>query len=238
MFVRSQLRRKWPAGARAVGFGWLLASASACHELPRTYDTAVSHRESLFHDDFQRDALGEHWYATAENYRIERGALVVDGPRNHPLWLRQPLPDDVVIEFDTWSDDADGDIKLELAGDGESHATTVNYRATGYVLIFGGWENTLNVIARQDEHGDDRKVVDTPRVEPGRHYHFVVERRSGAIRWSIDGTEILRFADDAPLSGARHRFFAFNGWDAQTHFDNLRIDALVDGESATAPSSP
>ena len=61
-----------------------------------------------------------------------------------------------------------GDIKLELFGDGESFDPDKgSYTSTGYVLIFGGWSNSLSVICRQDEHDDGRKAQRGDiRVEP------------------------------------------------------------------------
>ena len=87
---------------------------------------------------------------------IDRGVLRLADLHNHPVWLNRELPDAVRVEFDAWAETDEGDIKVELAGDGVSFAKTASYTATGYVFIFGGWNNSLNVIARLDEHGDDR----------------------------------------------------------------------------------
>ena len=108
---------------------------SACQELPRTYSTAASARP-IFSDDFQRPELGPKWRVTGPGARVDGGALVVSGLRNHPLWLDVPLPDDVRIEFDATAATEQGDIKVEIAGDGASVATTTNYVASGYVVIF------------------------------------------------------------------------------------------------------
>ena len=53
-----------------------------------------------------------------------------------------------------------GDIKLELFGDGESFDPDKGtYVSTGYVFIFGGWQNSLSVICRNNEHDDGRKAA-------------------------------------------------------------------------------
>ena len=39
------------------------------------------------------------------------------------------------------SESPDGDIKFEVFGDGAKHES-------GYIAIFGGWQNRLNIIAR------------------------------------------------------------------------------------------
>src|SRR5262249_60210710 len=76
----------------------------------------------------------------------------------HPAWLRKRLPHDVRIEFDCTSASPDGDLKVELFGDGETFQSDEAVRkdeiyvASGYVLIFGGWRNSRSVLVRENEH--------------------------------------------------------------------------------------
>jgi hypothetical protein len=74
------------------------------------------------------------------------------------LWLKAKLPDNVVVEFDARSQSPEGDIKCEIFGDGTDHAS-------GYVLIHGGWNNSLSIIARLDEHGTSLAAL---QAEAGR----------------------------------------------------------------------
>ena len=136
------------------------------------------------------------------------------------------LPDDVRVEFTVRSESASGDIKVELFGDGVSKATSESYTATGYVVIFGGWNNSLNVVARLDEHGADRVVGPKLRVEPGKTYRFAMERRGSLLTVHVDGVELMRFDDPEPLRGRGHDHFAFNDWEAKLAFDDLRITPL------------
>ena len=120
-----------------------------------------------FSDDFDRAQLGPDWLATdPAAVSLEQGAAVVQRAHNHPVWLRKPLPENVVIDLDVWTDSPDGDMKVEVFGDGQSfypRATrAAAYDATGYVLVMGGWRNTLSAIARQQEHAADRVT----RAEP------------------------------------------------------------------------
>jgi len=92
------------------------------------------------------------------------------------------------------------------------------------VLIFGGWNNSLSVICRNNEHDEGRKAERRDRpVEPGRRYHFTVTRKGGAIDWSVDGAPFLSWTDPAPLAGAGHEHLAFNDWEADVSFDNLAV---------------
>jgi hypothetical protein len=199
----------------------------ACEEVPRTYSTATDGARVLFQDDFDRGVLGNDWLTTGMSATIERGALRLANLQNHPVWLRTPLPDDVRIEFDAWAETEEGDIKVELAGDGRSYAKTASYTATGYVVIFGGWDNSLHVLARRDEHGDDRVAVPAePKVEADRRYRISITRRGGELRFEVDGQLIAEMVDDAPLTGSGQQHFAFNNWESATRFDNLVIYSL------------
>ena len=177
-------------------------------------------------DDFNRATLGENWRSTGASYTIDHGALAIDHAHNHPLWLTRPIPRDAAIDVDAWSNSDDGDIKLEVWGDGKSYATTTEYTATSYVFIFGGWHNQISAIARMEEHGHDRRTRTDVRVEKGRHYHFHITRRGGHIEWQIDGKPFLTFDDRKPLDGPDHAYLGFNDWEVPLHFDNLKVTAL------------
>jgi hypothetical protein len=193
--------------------------------------------ETPFSDDFDRALLGRSYRLTSPEWRLSDGQLCATGARNHPVWLKFRLPTNVRIEFDAVSHSNAGDLKFELFGDGRSYAKHNSYsNASGYVLIFGGWNNSLHVVARHDEHGADRLQVRTSeangdprrqRVVPGQTYHFMVERVDGkTLRWLVDGTELHTLVDKAPLRGQGHEYFGFNNWDARVCFDNLSIEPL------------
>jgi Farnesoic acid 0-methyl transferase len=181
--------------------------------------------ETPFSDDFERAELGGGWNATSPEYRIAGGALEVSNAYNHPAWLRSRLPANAVIELDVASKSSDGDIKVELYGDGASYDPDKgSYDSTGYVLIFGGWHNTLSIIARLEEHGAGRKAQRADvKVVPGQRYHFTITRKNGAIDWAIDGKPFLAWTDPEPLAGPTHEYFAVNDWEADVTFDNLHI---------------
>ncbi|MGE0788853.1 MAG: family 16 glycoside hydrolase [Sandaracinaceae bacterium] len=179
-----------------------------------------------FLDTFDREDVGDDWHNTGGRYRIEDGQLNIQGARNRPLWLRRRLPRDVRIELDVRSESPQGDIKLEVFGDGTSRATSESYTATSYVVIFGGWNNSLNVMARMDEHAEDRVVGPPRRVEQGRTYHMRIERRGDTITAWVDDQQLVQMVDPDPLEGRGHDHFAFNDWEANLFFDNLRIVPL------------
>jgi hypothetical protein len=181
---------------------------------------------------------GPDWMPTLPGiWRIENGRLCGEQAKNHGIWLRRVLPTNARIEFDAVSHSPDGDLKAEIWGDGRSYATALSYtNATSYLTIFGGWHNKFHVLARINEHGNDRKEItvdprsDDPREKPvvaGQSYHFKIERADGkTVRWWVDGNEMLSYADPAPLTGPGHDHFGFNDWDVKVCFDNVRVVPL------------
>jgi hypothetical protein len=201
---------------------------SACGRDPKLREAFV--------DTFDRTFLGPDYYNSGGSYRMDGEHLLIERGHNHPLWLRRRLPADVRIEFDITGGSPDGDLKIELQGDGESAEPDdavrkdAQYHASGYVLIFGGWRNSRSLIARQDEHqwehgvGVPQRVM--PKVQPGRTYHFAIVQHGGSVDWSIDGETFLRLEDSKPFPQARHDHFGFSGWEAPAVVDNLRITPL------------
>jgi hypothetical protein len=190
-----------------------------------------------FRDDFDRADLGQDWYATSSVWRITDGRLCGQGARNHPVWLKKRLPVNARIEFDATSASPDGDIKVEAWGDGRSYASGTTYDdATSYLFILGGWKNRFNVLARMNEHAQDRQQVrllpdsEDPRtrqIVEGRSYHVEIERADGqTVTFTVDETPIHELSDPAPLKGAGHEHFGFNNWDVPVCFDALQVTPL------------
>lgn len=191
-----------------------------------------------FGDDFERGSLGVEWRPVGWGaWKIENGRLCGKGAHNKGIWLAKRLPVNARIEVDAVSTSADGDLKVEVWGDGVSGATSASYtNATSYLAILGGWKNTLHVLARLDEHGSDRKelkisaALDDPRarpVSPGQVYHLKIERGDArTVTFSVDDAKLHTFEDDAPLMGAGHDHFGFNNWEVPVCFDNLKVTPL------------
>jgi hypothetical protein len=209
-------------GWLALGLCVAAALAALVHRALRG-EAPVAVAGPAFRDAFDREALGDAWWTAGGHWRIARGELWAPEPKNNALWLRMRLPRDVAVEFDARSEgggaDRQGDIKFEIFGNGRDHAS-------GYVCIFGGWNNTVSAIARLDEHGADRHERKDRKVERGRTYHMRVERRGGRLRWLVDGAPFLDWDDPRPLAGPGHDRFGFSGWAADLFFDNLVVEPL------------
>ncbi len=191
-------------------------------------DDAGGGGKLVFSDDFERAEVGDRYRPAAADlgweagtWKIEGGRLVGEKIHNATLWLQVALPEKVRIEFDARAETETGDLKCEVFGDGKNHQS-------GYILINGGWSNSINCIARQDEHQNERKEDRRcPRrgskamcVEPGVDYKWTIERTDGVVRWYLDGTLFLTYDDADPVRGEH---FGFGNWEAKTTFDNLKI---------------
>jgi hypothetical protein len=186
-----------------------------------------------FTDRYDRKELGPNYRDTIGRYVVYGGRLHVAKAYNHPLWLKRRLPPSAVIEFDAWSHTPDGDIKVEIYGDGRSFTDHRGaYRGTGYIVCLGGWKNTKSFIARQLEHPPKRRARELMvsrkdfKVKRGQKYHFRIVRKGGEIRWELDGKEFLSFMDRRPLAGRGHDHFAYSNWESEVAFDNLSIRPL------------
>ncbi len=169
-----------------------------------------------FQDDFERSELGENWTGDP-GWRIKDGAAYSAGTSNRPLFLKARLPDDAVIELDVRSESPSGDIKFEIYTDGKNHES-------GYIIVFGGWKNTISCIARKNEHGHDRQELKQPGlVKIGQTHHMKVVRQDKVMRWYVDGNLLLDYYDSDPLRGDGNDRLAFNNWQSHLYFDNLKI---------------
>ena len=202
---------------------------------PLRGDAAVLADE--FSDDFERSTLGSDWKATSEVWHIENGRLCGEHAKNHGVWLDRRLPKNARIEFVATSGSPNGDIKAEVWGDGVSSAKGTSYGdATSYIVILGGWKNTLHVLARLDEHASNRQELrlvpgsEDPRtqlVAEGRSYRVEIERSDGhTVRFTVDDTLIHSFDDSDPLAGPGHEYFGFNDWDVPVCFDDVLVTPL------------
>lgn len=178
--------------------------------------------ELVFSDDFERSDLGEHWTTDHPGWRIVDGEVGSTEAKNEGLWLTEHLPERVRIEFDARSLPLEGnrpfpgDLKCEVFAEEPAHEA-------GYVIINGGWANRLDVIARRDEHGADRKERPAARVEPDRTYRWAVARVDGTLYWFRDGELQMLYEDADPVRGP---YFGFNNWETNVRYDDLKIYRL------------
>lgn len=175
----------------------------------------------VYSEDFEGSGLPSAWSSKSPVWKVAQGKLSGARAENEGVWLSQPLPEQVRVTFDVSSASPDGDIKFEIFTDGKTHQS-------GYIGIFGGWKNSLNIIARLDEHGSDRLVgAEGQAVVKDRVYHMTVVRTDNRVQWWVDGKPFLTYADAAPLRGEGHNHLGFNTWHAPLSYDAVRVYDLA-----------
>jgi hypothetical protein len=182
--------------------------------------------------------LGPNWSQARTNaWHVENGRLCGEGAKNHGVWLNKTLPINARIEYDAIALTDQGDLKSEVWGDGHTYAASTSYTgASSYLVILGGWYNSLHVLARLNEHGNDRKEIKVDKdsddarqraVVRGQLYQVKIERTDGkTIRVNVNGVEYFSWSDPAPLEGHGHDHFGFNEWAAKVCFDNVKVTPL------------
>ncbi|MSP91077.1 MAG: hypothetical protein EXR79_04625 [Myxococcales bacterium] len=233
-----------PAGPALVGAALLAACTPPDPPPPRplpvkaaaaaaaTDDPQARHRDRqdglqggklVFEETFERNELGADWVAKQPGEWSIEGGLLKATPvpnedlRNRGLWLAKPLPKNVRIVFQARSLSVVGDTKCEVFATEPKHET-------GYSVIMGGWNNTINTIARRGEHETARVVqAEHVPVERGRTYTWTIVRSDAAVRWYVDGRFMIAYDDQDPVAGV---WFGFNNWATDVRFDNLRVFEL------------
>jgi len=238
-FRPTDLSFKRPSPAAKSGSDTGVAPSVGVHFHPPASRPDSAPLNQPFIDHFDAATLSSDWRPTSTVWRIENGRLCGRGAHNHPVWLQRRIPKNARITFTAESDSVDGDLKVEIWGDGQSEAKTVSYtNATSYLFILGGWKNHFHVLARIDEHAPDRlerrvsEAATDPRdrpVLPGVKYRFAIERTDGrTVRWTLDGAEMAKLTDPMPLAGQGHEYLGFNNWEVRACFDDLNIVPLPD----------
>ena len=191
--LRRAGHRGQPAGSGAGAFR------------PAAASTTVIAPGTGFSDDFNRAELGLNYFATGAYWRIVNGELLLAGGEEQPAVARAALPDNVQVDFDARSESPDGDVKCEIFGDGYSHAS-------GYILIFGGWNNTITAMRGWTSTGPVPAIFPNPLPNDGRvrvERHDIGWSRGRLpldhpapgrdLTWQLDGQPVLEIIDhEAP----------------------------------------
>ena len=205
-----------------------------------------------FADDFSNPAtVAAHYHSLGGFPRVVNGELLSPGTKNNPLWLKATLPDNVLVEWDAHAPATDGEIRVELFGNGIDHLS-------GYELVYAPWtavgvqgrlpatlvrldENAPTLQRWQEKaraaggaltavgYGPKSGIrVEGPPVsiEPGRVYRMRVERRGDTLRWWVDGQRIVEFRDPFPLKGPWHDRVGLSSVEGDVYYDNFRVTPL------------
>ena len=193
----------------------LLLENGACFNFNNHFEVM----KSPYINNFSSAHLGHEWLKQGGSWNIDQSALHSSGDQNIPLWLNINLPKNVIVELTVWSESSAVDTKLEIFGDGLRHQS-------GYIVIFGGWNNKITTIARLDEHQKGR-IEKRTHWQANQRYQWRIERRDGhTLKFFVDDQLIVKYKDKDPLYGYKNNKLGFSNWKSQVYYDNLKITPL------------
>ncbi len=180
----------------------------------------------IFEDSFDRQEIGDDWRIGGGKYFIRNGSLTSDYAHNENIFLKKPLPRNVRIEFDAWSETDRLDFKVSLYDDGLEHES-------GYVALLGGWYNSTDALIRGREHDHEsvaRKTIpwiEGGRPKAGQKYKWTLIRKDSKLSWYLENKLYLEYDDPAPLYGEANKYFSVSNWESVIHLDNLKIYEIL-----------
>ena len=182
------------------------------HEPPS--ETVTSQWSLAFSDDFQRGRLGGSWRIIQGDWKIESGKLLC---AKYPaeITVKKDFPGCHRLEFDVITEAKN---PSDLSPVIQSGSTGF---ASGYLLQFGGYGNTINRILRLGNVLEG-KSVDHRFIEPRKLHKVVAQFDGQAVQLSVDGNIMARAADKPGLSGPQHQTVGLYLFCNAT-LDNVRV---------------
>jgi hypothetical protein len=205
--------------------------------------------------DYAFDAAPTDWFSSKGLWQVttrwpcQPGWTFFGGTHdeNPVLWTKHAYAGDQVLEFfanlpmdcpPPPGYSRPSDIDAALCGDGVD-------LGSGYALIFAGWRNTKSAILRKGQIVAEtaEAVLVNPtsaNFEFHRHWFRVrAEKLGNRVALSVDGREILSYADPDPLPGGRAGVFSFhNGLmvgRARLWFEEEQPGGVVPGRLVGSP---
>ncbi len=166
-----------------------MAVASEPEEAGEADAQAEDGWQLVFSDAFDREELGEDWQVLSGDWRIEDGTLVGRGQ----LMVDRSMLGYHRLEFTAESDDPT-DLSPVI------HSGPSGF-SSGYLLQFGGLDNTYNVARRK---GKDISTDYKHMIEPGKVHRIVAEFDGEHVRLTVDGQLVHEYKEESPLLGEHH----------------------------------
>jgi len=196
-------------------------------------------------ESFDDESWQERWVVESQGPRVyaEAGELkvrLVDDNRKMggvTVWLRDELPDDVVIRvlastdervdnnacnlnFFVHAREQDGaPLEFNRDGDYKSYHDIPNYLFTLTGGITPGWSR-----ARLDPGFELISDCQDIRSEPGKAYAFLIVIEGKRVRYYLDGELVHDYEVASPLKGG---WFGLRTWFSQVNYEEISIGQLI-----------
>ncbi|NCC49668.1 MAG: hypothetical protein EOM20_00495 [Spartobacteria bacterium] len=176
----------------------------------------------IIDEDFSNPETLRRWDIIGGEYNLVDNELYMYGGEPQMLMFKADIAGDVRIEFDCHQEgvylNTIGCFLSAVPPDGGRPLPT-----GGYAFIYGGYDNSLNVLMRGDQKIWSRSASPLQR---GEMYHVVVERVGCRLRMEVNDEEIFSLVDADALSGADRTAVGVFGWLADTYYDRIKIYSL------------
>jgi len=150
--------------------------------------------------DFSRmpDGKPEGWTCVKGRWRVSEGVLRSEDVRDNVLLLDEDVVGDVRVEAEAQVIEGFVDAEITIALSVPMQEVPGRWEE-GYSIQFGTHGNSTATF--------QRKAIEVAGVAasrtPGQWHRVVAEKVGDLVRLSVDGREILRWRDLAPLSGSQ-----------------------------------
>lgn len=176
----------------------------------------------VIEEDFTAPGFLKRWQIIGGEYEWNNGELHMWGGEPQMLMLNGDLAGDVRVEFDCHQEG----VYLNSVG---CFTTAIppgpgrDLPTGGYAFLYGGYDNSLNVLMRADQKLWSTSASPLVRSEP---LHVVAERVGNRLRMIVNDEEIFSVIEPDPLSGSDRTAVGLFGWIADTYYSHIRIYSL------------
>ncbi|MFW6156432.1 MAG: family 16 glycoside hydrolase [Armatimonadota bacterium] len=177
-------------------------------------EIAAADWELQLEDDFQRENLGDDWWASGLT-EIENGRLTVgreDDMGRNLVICTQKFDGATRLEYDAMAPvENPSDLSAIINGSTDGYSS-------GYFFGFGSQHNTTGRFILRGITIDEYDAT----ITPGEWHHVVCERFEDRFRHIIDGETVLEYTHEDPLPGPLHRQIGLYVWHKGV-FDNVKV---------------
>ena len=173
-------------------------------------------------EDFTRPGVEERWDIVGGTWQMRNGEFLIHGGEPQLLILKAPVSGDVRIEFECRQESIYlNDVSCFMNAIPARNSKDTAY--TGYEFKYGGFENSLILLIRNDTRLWSKGA--SP-IERGKRYNVRAERIGSRLRLVVNDREVFRVDDPQPLSGPERTAVGVYSWRATTRYHRIRIYAL------------
>ncbi len=196
---------------------WTLGNIQRLMEQGPGFEMAPPEWKLVLSDDFDRDDIGKDWEVAEGGWTIQDGALVSE-PGGGKVLTSRAYPGLHRIEIVAAAPPTQAGKVSDLSP--LIHTGNSELRMQlGYMLQFGGRNNTRNAVIRNGTIVDQNQQL---HITPGKDHLIVAEYDGKHVRLIVDNQVVLQYQEDQPLVNMANQRLGFYSWTG-TRIRSIRI---------------